>query len=943
MIKALPLLSALVIATNSLAQNIIEGRVIDAVSEEPLIGATISSEDGQIGTITDIDGQFQIGAPSDKSLAVIFSYLGYEPISLTVSELEANPAILMYQSTVGLDEVIIQASIASKKTARSTATAISYLDTEERIEQTGARNIPELLSGGVPGLQVYQSTGLLGSGVKFNVRAGATFSLQRDPIIFIDGVRLVNTNYTNSTFSQQDAMSSLNDLNVNDIERIEVLKGAAAAASYGVEAANGVVLITTKRGQSEKPVLDFRLNNTFSSLANGYRNLMNSENIDNFYHTGVGTNANLSVSGKSKGDVSYFTSLGYNNAESHVPGNVDERLSARLNLSKSGENFEAGITTNYVTGSLEVPLTNQSRFSGTWNNLINQEPWTFLTEEAWRAIDTKFENDRFFGSIFGRYSPVKNLNLRATLGYDQNTVFNEQLFPFGQTYGSLTQGSQQTSTRRNRNLNIELGVNYLWELSDRSDLRFALVSQTNQLSDESSLVDVSEFPAAGITGIGTAGRVDNLSDDYIEQRTQGYYGEINYAYQNALFLTVGLRNDQSNLVGNNVSSIWYPQANAAYVFDNLPFADLFKLRAALGESGRLPHPNDALTTFQGVRVPGGSGFDFAIPGNPDIKPERTTEVELGFDWSLGNHSVNFTYYDQQTENSIIYTDLPPSLGSPTTNGSFAQNVGSIEALGIEFSYQGQLFQSESGNFSAELFANLTYQENEVTSTGGEELNTFATTIREGLPVYAFFNPIDVGAEFNEDGEFAGSSTSEAQFLGTPFPEFHGSFGINLDMMKNLRFSAIFNYATGFEIYNISHRNISRLGDNYAPRVTAKQTLATLTPGTDEYIFWANELGRFGSARGSYTQAGDFIRLNTLSITYDFTSALSSLTQKIGVDQIQLSVTGRNLWLSTNYGGPDPEIDGIGASTLLRGILPLGSDWTTVPHPRVINTTLQIRF
>lgn len=924
------------------AQTLVRGVVVDQKEMQALPGTSVSIKNSTSGVITNAKGEFAIELPS-SDCTILFSFIGYKTQQYMAGELmNRNNKIYLLANKVGLDEIIVQASISNKRSLKSTSSAVSYINVSDEMEKSGNADLVSLLSSGVEGLQVHQVNGKVGSAIKFNVRSGASFSTMRDPLIFVDGVRLITANYSDVTTSQ-DAMSALNDLNMDDMASIQVLKGAAASASYGAEAANGVILLTSKKGLPGKMRVNAKLSTVLTKSADDYDYLVNSKPVNDFFQTGFGTFANLDFSGKTDRGLAYYSSFNLKNAESHVPGNTDKRYGMRLNLNKKSDWYELGMNTQYTVGDLNVPMANESKYSATWNLTKSQEPWPFLTEEAWEGIETTYNNNRFIGSVQAKIKPMKNWTVFTKLGYDQNNVFGTQLYPYGFTYGAITQGRKTESTHKTSSLNFEIGTAYLWRINDWSNIKFSLISQATTYKDEINSIEVQDFPTYGITGLGTAGRINSTSQDVYEKRTQGYYGEIIYALNEKLFLGAGLRRDASNLIGNNVSSIWYPQVNAAYVFEDIKYTDQLKLRIAAGESGRLPNPYDAQTSYTGVTTAYGSGFDYNIKGNPDIKPERTREIEMGFDWSLKSHSLSFTYYHQKTSNSIVYSDLPPSAGWASNSSKYAENIGEVKGYGFEIAYKGTLYNSPNQQFGIDVFANLSTQKNEVVSTGGKTLSYWATTIQEGLPVYAFFSQKDTGAIFDETtGEYIGRDTQEAEYLGKPFPDCNGSFGVDFKLFKDLQVSALFNYALGFQIYNISHRNIARSGDNYKPKIQAKQNMDSYAVGSDEYKLWANEYAKFGDVRGDYIQDGDFLRLSNLSVSYNLTSVFKNMGLNV-FDKARITFSGNNLWLTSKYKGSDPEVDGTGGSSLTRGLSPIGTDYTSVPRARTFVSTLQFSF
>jgi hypothetical protein len=215
-------------------------------------------------------------------------------------------------------------------------------------------------------------------------------------------------------------------------------------------------------------------------------------------------------------------------------------------------------------------------------------------------------------------------------------------------------------------------------------------------------------------------------------------------------------------------------------------------------------------------------------------------------------------------------------------------------------------------------------------------------ILEGLPAFSFYTGVSEGALFNSNGVYTGAKESTPQVLGKPFPTYNGSFGFNLQLVNNLRVQSLFTYSKGAKVYNISNRNVASQGNNYKASEDLKALLATQTPGTDEYINTANELSKYAGPRGNFVEKADFIRLSNVTISYDLGSWAKKQTNGFFKSCV-LSITGNNLWLKTNYGGVEPQIDSQGGSKRNRGISYLSSDWTAVPAPRSYAMSVNIGF
>ena len=294
-IFALPLMTTSLVAQ----QNVIKGKVIDKETGEQLIGATLQNLSNNKYALTDSKGAFVLQAQPNDTIQI--SYVGYKAIRLTGQTLRQQPSVLL-SGYKQLNEVTVTASIASARNRKAIGADVANVNVSKLMQEGNGNSLSELLDGRISGVQMFQTNGKVGMPIRFNMRSGATLSMERDPIIYVDGVRYNNT-HTSDINNAQDAMSSLTDLQLEDIATIDIIKGPAAAASYGAEAANGVIVITTKRQSSQdagngKLTANVKYTEGFSQLARQYNQFVNNDPINNFFVTGRQTNlyANISKS-----------------------------------------------------------------------------------------------------------------------------------------------------------------------------------------------------------------------------------------------------------------------------------------------------------------------------------------------------------------------------------------------------------------------------------------------------------------------------------------------------------------------------------------------------------------------------------------------------------------------------------------------------------------------
>ena len=917
----------------AMAQEMASGIVLDAETKEPLIGAVIATADGE-KTVSDLNGEFKINVKRGERVSI--SYVGYENKQLRIDDTQQRTVVNLDKGLT-LKEVNVVASIASARSKKAVGADVAHLDATKLLDKGQASNLSDLLDGRVSGMQMFQSNGKVGMPIRFNMRSGATLSMDRDPIIYIDGVRY-NNSHTSNINTSQDALSALNDLPMNDIASIDIIKGPAAAASYGAEAANGVIVITTKRQSAHnvergKLSASAKITVGWSTKAREYTQFVNNTDINNFFVTGHNTSAYASFTKNFSPGNQLFFSLNENHVGGIVPGNKDVRHSLRAAYDMKQGPFTLNFSVGYVNGNISIPQTAQGRNDAIWNLMRAQKPWGYVSERTWRAMKWKYDNDRLTAALRMAYILPYDIKLETQLGLDLNHIEGLYSLPYGYLLGTNDEGAKDISNRRNQNITWDWKASRQFELNPKLHLTATLLSQIVQRRETMNKVSASIFPA-DIDNIAAAAQRSVLESSF-EQRTWGLYGEAFLNYDNRLFINAGLRRDASNLIGRNVASIYYPSLSVAYNVGNTKF------RTAYGESGRLPYPTDAFTYYE---MKGMSAYGpLLVPGkkgNDNIRPERMREIEAGLDWAPARHQIGLTTYAQFTSDAIIYT---PLLSSNGWVGDEPHNVGRVNGWGVELSWNWKAWQNATRTADLNVFVTANYQGNRVINTGGVDIENLPNVLKEGQPAYAFYYKEVTGARYDASGKYLGAKESdEYHYLGKPFPDFNGAFGFDLRLLSNLTLSAKFNWAVGASVYNQSFYNVAGLGDNLKKREELRAQLAAETVGTDAYRAVAEKLARTERSRANYIEKADFLRLSSISLGYDASSWAKRLTSGF-VKGARLLFTAQNLFLITNYSGIEPQVESNGGTRQTRGMGSLSRDITNAPSARTFTGTLAIEF
>ncbi|HSD62270.1 MAG TPA: TonB-dependent receptor, partial [Ignavibacteriaceae bacterium] len=434
-------------------------------------------------------------------------------------------------------------------------------------------------------------------------------------------------------------------------------------------------------------------------------------------------------------------------------------------------------------------------------------------------------------------------------------------------------------------------------------------------------------------------------------REAGIYTEHNFSYNNQYFLTLGLRQDFSSSIGVGAPNIIYPKTSFALRFDQYNWfpskvLSLFKLRAAYGENGQLPSVLDPINFLWGATTGGyGAGATISNIGNTSIKPERIKEIEAGIETEfLRDFSIEFTYYTQNANNSIVYIRESPSSG--LTDSDVPYNIGGVKNWGFETLLRTSLINSR--DYRIDIGINLNYQNNKVTSLGGAEPifdDADVNVIKEGLPKHEFYTWKVLGAKFNPDGTYTGVNvTNERVDFGNPIPNYTGSMSINIKFLRNINLYILTDWAIKRKMFNYTRLFAARFGNvpeynNLQAQLgltTNDPDIIRLTPGTSQYVEVANKYAKMDYRyKGNYIEDANFVKIRELGLSYELKNILSGIGYNY-IKDITLGISVLNAWTLTNYSGADVELNSLGSRSLTRGM-----DFSTLQHPRTYNFWVRV--
>ncbi|MEP7381188.1 MAG: TonB-dependent receptor [Gemmatimonadota bacterium] len=927
----------------------IRGNVTNAASKAPLGNAQVFVAGTTLGGLTTADGSFSIVAVPVGSRVVRVRLIGYQPTEKTVTVTEGGTATVDFtltQSAISLDEVVVTGTGGSAR-KREVGNSIGQIKVSDIAEVPS--NVSQMLTGRLAGVNVSGGTGNSGGGSAIRLRGATSVALTNQPLIFIDGVRTRSDEYprngifTGTTQRGANAYGSpLNDINPDDIERIEVVKGAAAATLYGTDAAAGVIQIFTKRGASGAAKWNVQLNSGFSSLQKFGIDTVPLLYMDPFlrnsktgrfgpdnYAMRYGTTAQ--VSGGSGDNLRYLLSANADNTDGVLPNDKDRKYQMRANLDFSpikniAVNWSSAYTNNLVN---QTPAGNNAQgvtlnaFRRDRNYFGNSNPDT-IAQVFKQQLDSYI--DRSIMGLTTTWTPIARFSSRFTLGYDRAALENRNVRPFG--FPGVPLGVIQNQRWANNTLSTDWVNNYEFGLG--KDLRITASAGTQYVNSlVGDVVAFAENFATPSAPTVASGGLKNADENRQRVVTGGAFSQALIGLKDRYFLTFGGRLDGNSAFGKDFGFQFYPKVSGSWVVSDESFwkASLgtLKLRAAYGEAGRAPGAFAAVRTYSQI----GWGTATAVRpnnlGNASLGPERTTETELGFDESLfaGRLGIDFTYFKATTTDALFSVRSVPSNGFLNNT---LKNVGEMEKSGVEAAITTTLIERPHFGLSAGL--NFSTNNSKVLSLGGAPSFTVGNFgwVVEGEPA-----PVLRGKIIrNPDARGVAPDTSSNYDFGPSQPTRIIGGSLNLRTWRNISIAMRGEYQSGAYIdEDASYQALSRsvlwptcfeAYKNIAASkpITVRETLTCIPANvrSDMFIFPA-----------------DFFKIRDITMTVPLGRLIPGTTSSSFVFSAQ------NI-LRHNYGMPlfDPEMSGNdGFNATVRYIS------EHIPSPAVFLTSLRISF
>ena len=946
-----------------LAQYSVTGTVKDATGE-PLIGVSVLVVGTTTGAVTDFEGNFELDIPRDEA-ELRFSYTGFAPQVVAVNR-DIGPLNITLEEDVANLEQVVVTGLASTVKRSNLANAVSVVSGEELSGITSQQTVDGALYGKLTGVNITQTSGAPGGGYAVRLRGISSLSGNNQPLFIVDGIYISNVELPSGSrnasgandATEESASNRIADLNPDDIESIEVLKGASAAAIYGTRANAGVVIITTKKGTSGRTKVSFNQDLGFNTIIRkvGRRSFTPAQIEEEFDadaraafeaaqargeifdyediiygEEGFISDSRLRVSGGNE-KTSFFTSVSYRDEDGIIKNTGYERLTARLNLTHQiSDRLKIQTNTNYVRSAASRSFSGNENegglsygytlaFTRDYVNLFPDEDGNYPDNPNFSGNPLQTRDQTRNEEDIDRMLQGVNLNYRAFQSDNQslNLVFNGGLdFIFSNTFVYVPENFQSQRNRQNGFLaegkNNLFNYNYnaiaVHDFYTDSGINFTTQAGITYLNQQADLLLAQTTQLIPLqTNLGQ-GAAQNISQGLSSVEEFGYLAQEEINLYDRVILTAGIRFDKSSLNGDPNKYYAFPRASAAINLTEFDFwpvnstLNQFKLRAAYGETGSSAGFGRLFTSLTNNSIGGQGGFTVVgAQGNDELAPETSAEVEFGTDISLIDNrvSITATYYIRDVNDLLYDRALPTStgFGNEIRNDLDLRNRGFEFQLGIE--------PVRTPNFLYRSTFNFWLNRSEITRLGvedgseGEDIPSFVPSgVAFGLGLGTFY--------INEGSPITGLWTNVDGVptqVGNTEPDFQFGWANNLTLFENLDVNFLFHWREGSDLLNLT-RLLTDIG-----RTTPRE---------------------YDDLEG-FIEDGSYFRLREAGISYrvplnsDF------------VRGFKVGVSGRNIFTITDYSSYDPETSAKGGSGLSTNI-----EVTPFPSSRQFYLTLGFDF
>ncbi|MFN8581236.1 MAG: TonB-dependent receptor [Gemmatimonadaceae bacterium] len=930
----------------------------------------VGSQNLAVGT--DDRGRFMLRGVPAGAQTLRATRLGYRPETQSVTVRSGDTTrvnMTLAESAVELTQVVVTGTGGAVE-KRQVGASIGNVDVSKLTEQIAIPDVGRMLSSKITGLRATTVGGGVGTGQDIRIRGVASLSLSQRPAIYVDGVRVDSraTEWFNSgaccSFGGGASTDRLGDLNPNDIERVEVLKGAAAATLYGSEATNGVIQIFTKRGRSGERNTEWNL-----GLGSGFEELRHNLPTTQFPRfTGTdGTRAldanetmiqkgpyygfDLSASGGTQRST-YFTSTQLSKEVGSIQPNDQLKGTLRLNLT-----FAPSDKVTVETRSAYVrDRINEIQAGNNWTallgNAINGDPRTATKDrpygEAWvpvkdiKTMTTQSDVDRWTGGLTVNHSFRPNLTQRFTVGVDAVNDHKNRFFPYAGAFGpaGVTNGQKNLGLRNYKTYTVDYLAQYNFKLPFGVESNLSAGGQ-GFWDIESLLYGIGNtFAGPGVNSISSAATTQS-AEAYTKTVNLGFLAQDRFSIKDQLFVTAGIRVDGNSAFGKNYGYKKYPNDDVSYDMTKggyLPTRRFRRLVFAPRTDRPARCPDRSIPSRRTRSTPvftSGIGIVPLNPGNKDLRPEKSTEVEFGFEVGLLSDrlGVEASIYNQKTNDAIVPKLNPPSSGFTTQARSV--NIGEIQNKGWEASVNYQVYATSRTDWTTGL--KMDGNKNEITDLGG--INLGNNNLRLHYPVGGVWDRKPTGFSVKNTGtdptlgdcsklSYGCPVTTRSDtvvYFGPGLPTANYSWSNQL-RYRSFTFYALLSMERGAWFGNGDRAYRIRQGGS-------DEYLSALGPN-GERTFKADSIKQFASIL-NYVDKRDNVRLREVSLAWNVPERISSM---FGVGRSSITFSGQNLMWWDDCNCVDPNMNWAGASSFT-----FNNGFLMQPAPRVFRMQIRTRF
>ena len=962
------------------AQNrTVKGVVTDGATQEPLMGATVMLEDGKVGAVTDLDGNFNITVASGTKKITV-SYIGY--VDKTVAVADGVIKVVMEPDDRQLGEVVVVGYGTARKS--DLTGSVSTINSKD-FNKGSITSAEELINGKVSGVQIMSNSGSTTSGSTIRVRGGASLNASNDPLIVVDGVPLELGGIAGAD------NNFLSLINPQDIESMTVLKDASSTAIYGSRASNGVIIITTKKGSDSKPKIQFTTTNTLQTRANmvetltadEFRSLINEQGtdaqkallgtantdwFDQVYRTALSTDNNLSITGSLVKGLPFRVSLGYSNQNGIIIGDQAKRYTGNVVLSPSFFQEHLKLTVNAKGTVSKNSFNNSSAIwaAATFNPTLpvysgnsNYGGYTESLDASGNPINTSAgqRNPRGLVDQYDAHSTIKRFIGNFDIDYKVHFLPELKLHTTLGTDISSGKGSEYIPECAASNYTSG-GYDYHYGPQKNTNNLFTAYANYGKYFEEAkSNVDVtvgydwqywkSTKPASISYNVAGDELSSYKAEDY-RHALLSYYGRVNYSFDGRYLLTATMRRDGSSRFGKDYRWGTFPSVGLGWTLTQEKFLrdqkvlSNLKIRASYGVTGQQEIGGNY--NYLPVYTYSASGAESYINGQwintyrpeayvSNLKWETTTSWNYGFDFGFLDNRISgsFDFYTRKTKDLIA--TIPSAAGTQFAK-NITTNVGNVDSHGIEVTLNATPIKSKDWEWN--LSYNFTWQKMTV-----KNLSKVASSEVTNMIVGPYVKDADQvqvlteGYTPNMFYVYHQLYDRSGKPIEGAYADINGDGAIN-ESDRYRYHSPMPDYIMGLSTslrwkqltLGMSFR--ANIG-NYVYNATAMGT------GAWELETWANGLQLNNLNRSYlktgfqtrqylsdyYVENGSFLKLDNLNLSYNFGQVTKWFS-------LTASAMVQNVFCITKYSGPDPEV-------------PNGVDNNLYPRPRTYTLSLGLQF